>query len=73
LANCLYYLEKFQTKIHFFIVYKIREQESETGPFWGVGISGRRKIVEKRFGRVNMGKYCIYIYEHGKVDLLKLF
>jgi hypothetical protein len=43
-----------QTKIVIFFFYKIREQEGETGPVWGVGISGQVEDVGKGHGRVNM-------------------
>jgi hypothetical protein len=37
-----------QTKMSFFLFYKIREQEGRTGPVWGVGTSRRGQCVEER-------------------------
>jgi hypothetical protein len=38
----------------FFFFYKIREQESGTGPVYRVGTSGKGKDVEKGCRRVNI-------------------
>jgi hypothetical protein len=37
-------------KVTFFILYKIREQESGTGPVRGIGKSGSRKRWRKGVG-----------------------
>jgi hypothetical protein len=39
----------------------------QTGPVWVVGTSGGGKEVRKGWERVNMGKYCVYKYENGKM------
>jgi hypothetical protein len=36
-----------QTKVSFFFIYKIEEQERETGLAWGFGTSGREEEVGK--------------------------
>jgi hypothetical protein len=52
-----------QTKMSFFFFfYKIRELEGRTGSAWGICTSGEGKDVGKGCRRVNIYKYCVYMY-----------
>jgi hypothetical protein len=53
-----------QTKFFF---YKIREQESGTGPVWGLLPVGVGRMCGKGVGGRIWGKYCVHRYVNGKM------